>query len=81
MQGGNTRRYSLQEICPYPFDISLNMIPFPPNCEIPKYEKYNGKTDPQDHIREFGTMIMEFTHEEKYLMRLFPKILSGQAME
>lgn len=57
------------------------MISFPPNCEIPKYDKYNGRTDPQDHVREFHTMSMEFVHEDIYLMRLFLKSLSGQVME
>lgn len=50
MQRGNVRRYSLQEICPYPFDKNLNMRPFPIGFETPRYEKYDGSTDPQDHI-------------------------------
>lgn len=62
MQRGNVRRYSLQEICPYQFDINLNMIPFPIGCETPRYKKYDGRTDPQDHIREFCIVSMEFAH-------------------
>lgn len=81
MQRGTTQRYSLEDICPYPFDKSLNMIPFPPNYEIPKYNKYNGKTDPQDHVREFFIMSIEFVHNETYLMRLFLRSFGGQAME
>lgn len=56
MQKGTTKRYSLQDICPYPFHPSVDMIPFPRNCEFPKYDKYNGKTDLIDHVREFRTM-------------------------
>lgn len=81
MQRGITKRYFLQDIFPYPFDINMNMIPFPANCELPKYDKYNGKIDPQDHVREFCTMSLEFVHEETYLMRLFPRRLGGQCME
>lgn len=50
MQQGTTVRYSINEICPYPFDRSLNMIPFPPNSDIPKFDKYDGKGDPRDHV-------------------------------
>lgn len=64
--GTSSKRYSLEDICPYPFDKILNMIPFPQNCEIPKYDKYDGKTDPQDHTRELCTMSMEFAHNETY---------------
>lgn len=68
-------------MCPYPFDKSLNMIPFLEHCEIPKYDKYNAKSNPQDHINEFCSMSMEFAHNETYLMCLFPRSLSGQSME
>lgn len=82
MQNGtSSKKYSLEDICPYPFDKNLNMIPFPQHCEIPKYDKYDGRSDPQDHIREFCTMSMEFSHDETYLMRLFPRSLNGQSME
>lgn len=81
MQQGTTTRYSLEDICPYPFDRSLNMAPFPPNSEIPKYDKYNGKSDPRDHIREFCTMSLDFAHNDTYMMRLFPRSLGGQTME
>lgn len=82
MQNGtSSMKYSLEDICAYPFDKNLNMIPSPQHYEIPKYNKYDGKSDPQDHIREFCTMSMEFTHDETYLMHLFPRTLSGQSME
>lgn len=46
MQNGtSSKNYSLEDICPYPFDKNLNMEPFPQHCEIPKYDKYDGKFD------------------------------------
>lgn len=81
MQRGEMGKYYLEDICAYPFDRSLSMISFPPNCEILKYDKYNGKPDPKDHAREICTMSLEFPHTDTYLMRLFPQILSGQTME
>lgn len=54
LRGGTaTKKYTLDDICPYPFDRSLNMIPFPKHCEIPKFDRYNGKSDPVDHVRDF----------------------------
>jgi len=64
MQTGATMRYSIQDICPYLFNSSVNMIPFPKHCEFPKFDKYNGKIDPIDHVREFRTMNLEFSHED-----------------
>lgn len=49
--------------------------------EILKFDKYNGKSDPQGHVREFCALCMEFMHEQTYLMHLFPRSLGGQAME
>jgi hypothetical protein len=82
MQGGTTtRKYALEDIWPYPFNRQLTMIPFPKHCEIPKFDRYNEKTDPIDHVREFRNMSLEFAHEDTYLMRLFPPSLGGQSME
>lgn len=72
MQGSTTKKYYLEDIFPYPFDRQLNMIPFPKHCEILKFDRYNEKTYPIDHIREFKNMILEFAHEETYFMRFFP---------
>jgi hypothetical protein len=72
MQIRGMKRYSLEDICPSPFNRTLNMIPFPQNCDFPEDDKYNGRSDPIDHVREFHTMSLEFSHDEMYLMRLFP---------
>lgn len=81
MQRRTSKWYLIQDICPYPFDQSIHMIPFPQHCEFQKYDKYNVKTNPIDHVREFRTMILEFSYEETYLMRLFPWSLGEQCLE
>lgn len=75
------KQYSLDIICPFPFDKNLYMSPFPSRVDIPKFDKYDGTSNPQDHVREFCTACMEFIHDQTYLMRLFPRSLGGQAME
>ena len=57
------------------------MPPFPRGMELPKYNKYFGTTDPQDHLQEFGALSMEFIHDQTYLMHLFPRSLGGQDLE
>lgn len=40
----NTKKsYNLEDICPYPFDKSLNMIPFSQNFEMTRFDKYKGR--------------------------------------
>ena len=60
----------LDSIFPFPFDKDLHMPPFPRGVELPKYEKYFRTSDPQDHLREFGALSMEFMHDQTYLMCL-----------
>src|SRR5271156_2021307 len=74
-------KYFVDSICPFPFDKSITMVPFPPNVARLKYDKYTGETDPHDHVREFCALSIEYMHEPTYLMRLFPGSLGGNAME
>lgn len=57
------------------------MLPFPPHFETLKFEKYSGKGDLRDHIRELFKSCIEVAYEETYLMCLFAKSLGGQALE
>src|SRR5271168_3830819 len=80
-QSGAPKPFFIEALCPFPFDKSLIMIPFPTNAIYPKYEKYEGTSDPQDHLREFCALSLEFMHAITYLMKLFPRSLEGMAME
>lgn len=71
----------MQDLRPYPFDHMLYMSTFPPHFDLPKFDRYRGKGDPSDHIREFFTICIEVTYEDTYLMRLFPKSLRGSTLE
>lgn len=71
----------MEDLRPYPYDRSLYMPPFPQHFESPKFDKYRGKGDPRDHIREFFTSCIEVAHEDTYLLRIFPKSLGGLALE
>ncbi len=57
------------------------MPPFQKHFEAPRFEKYRGKGNPIDHIREFCASCIELSDEPTYLMRLFPHSLGGLALE
>ena len=54
----NKKTYNLDTLCPFPFDKTLDMPPFPKGVEFPKYEKYFGTSNPQEHLREFCSFSM-----------------------
>lgn len=60
MQTSNDKKsYTMKDLRPFPFDHTLYMPPFPPHFEMPKFDRYQGKGDPREHIREFFTTCIE----------------------
>ena len=47
-------KFSLEKVCPLPFDKSITFTPFLQNVQQLKY-KYFGTSNPQDHLRQFYT--------------------------
>ena len=78
---GSIRKYQYEELCPYPFDKTMTLQPFPNKFDMPKFEKYKGKGDPRDHVKYFYMACQEVSYSDNYLIRLFPKSLGGQALE
>lgn len=54
---------------------------FPSRVDIPKFDKYDGNSDPQDHVQEFCALCMEFMQENTYLVHLFLRSLGGPTIE
>jgi len=79
--GQGKKTFSLEHICAYPFDKSLHMTPFPPHFEIPQFDKYKGKGNPEDHLRAFFVACLDVADDDTYLLRLFPRSLVGQALQ
>ena len=57
------------------------MSPFPKHFETQIFDKYQGKGNPLDHIREFCSSCTTIGQEQMYLMRLFPRSLGGPTLE
>lgn len=81
MNNKGVKDFSFEEIFPFPFDRSINMIPFLPNFEIPKFDKYTGETCPIIHLKEFLVLCQEVSYSEDYLKRLFTRSLGGPILE
>lgn len=70
-----TKTYILDVLFPFPFDKSIDMYPFSRGFEVPMYNIYFGTANPQDNLKEFGALSIEFMHNQTYLMHLFPRSL------
>ena len=71
MNNKGVKDVSLEEIFPFPFNKSINMVPFPPGFEIPKFDNYMGEIDPITHLKEFSILCQEVAYSDDYLKRLF----------
>lgn len=58
------KAYTLDALCPFLFDKRIEMPPFLRGVELPKYDKYFGTTNTQDHLQEFSALFMEFMHNQ-----------------
>ena len=81
MNNKGMKYFSFEEICPFPFDKSINMVPFPPNFEISKFDKYTGETCLVTHLKEFSILYQEVAYSDDYLKRLFARSLRGPTLE
>ena len=81
MNNKGVKDFSFEEICPFPFDKFINMIPFPPKFEIPKFDKYTGETFPITHLKEFSILCQEVAYSDDYLKRIFAQSLGGPMLE
>lgn len=78
---GGIKNYHYEELCPYPFDKTMTLKPFPKKLDMPKFDKYKGKEDPWDHVKDFYMAFQKVSYSDNYLIILFPKSLGGQALE
>ena len=44
--GIDIKTFKFENDFPYPFDKTITMTPFPKHFEIPKFDKFRGKSDP-----------------------------------
>ena len=81
MNNKGVKDFSFEEICPFPFDKSINVVPFPPSFKIPKFDKHMGETYPITHLKEFFILCQEVVYSDDYLKRLFARSLGDPVLE
>lgn len=79
--GIDSKTFKFENDCPYPFDKTIMMTPFPKHLEIPKFDKFRGKSDPVTHVKEFYMHYQELSYNDVFLMQIFLKILGSPALE
>ena len=67
MSNKGVKDFSFEEIFPFPFDRSIDMISFPPNFGIPKFNKYMEETCPVIHLKKFSILCQEVAYSDDYL--------------
>ena len=64
----------------HPFSEAIIETPLPENWKNFTMEKYDGGTDPDEHIAVYTTQISLYTWNDAILCRVFPTTLKGGAL-
>ncbi|XP_050896973.1 uncharacterized protein LOC127103781 [Lathyrus oleraceus] len=75
MQGPVTFGLDAADMCLVP-DVKI-----PPKFKVPSFERYQGVTCPNNHIRAFCRKMAAHSNDERFLMHFFQDSLSGASME
>ena len=63
-----------------PFVESIMEVPLPSTWKNPTLDKYDGTTDPDEHVDAYVTQVNLYTVEDALLCRVFPTSLKGAAL-
>ncbi|XP_020225119.1 uncharacterized protein LOC109807002 [Cajanus cajan] len=64
----------------HPFVDGIMEVPLPPTWKPLNIERYDGTTDPDEHIDAYVTQVNLYTNEDAILCRVFPTSLKGAAL-
>ncbi|KAL2492670.1 Uncharacterized protein Adt_28298 [Abeliophyllum distichum] len=64
-----------------PFSIEIMAVPLPRNFKQPKMEKYDGSSDPVDHLRSFVDLMRLQAAPDAIMCRAFPPTLRREARD
>ena len=64
---------------PYPLEVERE--PFPEGFRMPVFERFNGTTDPQEHLMQFTWAMGNLANNPNYCLRLFGSTLTGNAFQ
>ncbi|KAL2490980.1 Uncharacterized protein Adt_26608 [Abeliophyllum distichum] len=64
-----------------PFSLEVMAVPLPRDFEQPKMEKYDGSSDPVDHLRSFVDLMRLQSTPDAIMCRTFPPTLRWEARD
>ncbi|XP_020231712.1 uncharacterized protein LOC109812202 [Cajanus cajan] len=67
-------------VCRHPFIDGIMEVPLPPTWKPLNIERYDGPSDPDEHIDAYITQINLYTNEDAIMCRVFPTSLKGAAL-
>ncbi|KAL2461397.1 Uncharacterized protein Adt_44817 [Abeliophyllum distichum] len=65
----------------YPFSLEVMVVPLPRDFKQPKMEKYDGSSDPVDHLRSFVDLMMLQATPDIIMYRAFLPMLRWEARD
>ncbi|KAL2527702.1 Retrotrans gag domain-containing protein [Abeliophyllum distichum] len=77
-KGGRQQSMVLEED---PFSLKVMAVPLPRDFKQPKMEKYDGSSDPVDHLRSFVDLMRLQTTPDAIMCRAFPPTLRREARD
>ncbi|KAL2455365.1 Retrotrans gag domain-containing protein [Abeliophyllum distichum] len=64
-----------------PFSVEITAVPLPRDFKQPKMEKYDGSSDPIDHLRSFVDLMRLQATPDAIMCRAFPPTLRREARD
>ncbi|KAL2497808.1 Uncharacterized protein Adt_23358 [Abeliophyllum distichum] len=64
-----------------PFSLEVMVVPLPRDFKQPKMEKYDGSSDPVDHLRSFVDLMRLKPTPDAIMCRAFPPMLRREARD
>ncbi|KAL2533027.1 Uncharacterized protein Adt_06378 [Abeliophyllum distichum] len=77
----NSSRQQFMVLEEDPFSLEVMAVPLPRDFKQPKMEKYDGSSDPVDHLRFFVDLMRLQATPDAFLCRAFPPMLRRKARD
>lgn len=64
-----------------PLSLEILHTQMPQGIEMPRFEKYEGKGDPTNHVNAYTSLCSDFILDDKLLAKNFPRTLKVTTLE
>ncbi|GAB2216688.1 hypothetical protein Droror1_Dr00024465, partial [Drosera rotundifolia] len=64
-----------------PFAPGIHAVPFPHGLKMPYFDRYDGSTDPEDHVNTIEIRMQLYNVKDAIMCRAFPSTFKGAARQ